>query len=626
MVVLGLPSGSQAQIIQLDPPRIGMATVAYGTWLQRPTGGVQRGQLRQTADLFLQGSLFGVSGLRFSASATPFVGQGVATGLPLGSSLRSEGLNAQARLSWRVSPEVSLSMAASGSNDVVPSFTGGFTSSDARRSRFELSDANPLLPISLTFQREKDARTLSSAGNPTPIYWERQSQQLAYRAHNWKTQISLRQVDGEEFVDGERRDFRWRDGRVSNRQRWGKGSSILNAVDVSQRSYGDEVLSAGLSSSVSLLHTRSVSTTLYVRRDWGRSGDVGFSKRRASATVQHTGTAIRSRLIVREEAEAWGDGARSARLITSTLRWSRQVNPALRLSASLRGEYRRDVADRGQALFFHVVDERHLVGTEGRFRLEHPFVDITSVTLEDPETGTLFVEGLDFGLLHEGPYVAVFTVPGGRLTEGETAIASYRYEVPAHVQADAARFGATVSVRWRGLDVFIQRDVREQLGSSGDVVGTAVLGDSEAQIVGAALQTRVGGMALAANGQQEWFSGADFDAQRRSFSGAASAGDPRATRVGVSGRWIVQSSNTGDLSIVSAESRLSRPVLNFLVGEVDAGVHRVSKDGPGDRFVRYGVSLSYERAKSLARLSLHRLDSSGPVASNHVSLEFKRRF
>ena len=71
-----------------------------------------------------------------------------------------------------------------------------------------------------------------------------------------------------------------------------------------------------------------------------------------------------------------------------------------------------------------LIGETYAVGPDASFRLERPFVDPVSVIVSTADGSLLLVEGLDYRLLADGPFLEVRLLPGSRLAPGDPVAAA----------------------------------------------------------------------------------------------------------------------------------------------------------------------------------------------------------
>ncbi len=147
-----------------------------------------------------------------------------------------------------------------------------------------------------------------------------------------------------------------------------------------------------------------------------------------------------------------------------------------------------------------VVDERHVIDDSRRFFLREPFIDEATVMVTSPDETTLYQVDFDYRLIEAGAQLELFALPGGRLAVGDTVLVDYRHQIVPETDANAVIADLTLALRWRSLNLYHRRSMREQQ-SGHDSGSTFGLVNFDYMTTGVAVSLEVPGGMLNVTGE-----------------------------------------------------------------------------------------------------------------------------
>jgi len=129
------------------------------------------------------------------------------------------------------------------------------------------------------------------------------------------------------------------------------------------------------------------------------------------------------------------------------------------LSGRLRGSLTVGYADRdnlrGDGEEF-VSQERHTARFGVPFLLDRPRPVAGSLVVTDELDATIYEEGIDYELRFFDEFAEIFSLPGGRIVDGQQILVDYFVEAPVQTRSAALTTNADVSVNYGWIEPFIR--------------------------------------------------------------------------------------------------------------------------------------------------------------------------
>ena len=494
------PSVGWAQgILQLEPIT-GDVTLDFNSYASSTTGssGSATRILRESLGVRFAGSLYRPSAVRFDISLRPALSQGRWTTGDISDNGNRSTLYGSGQLRFLTGSPVSLWARAHRSRDEFSGLFGQETRSETEGFQFGADFRSPYLNANVSYlENESDA--LWSTPGTAPRRRLQDRSQLILNVTNSKTRVRF---DRLELQDELRPTgfLRYRT-LATNRQRWGKGSSLLSRFSYTNQQGSGTVQSLLWGQNVHLQHTRLIATDLrYSVTDVSTPGEqikgwtAGFNE----------SVRLSEKLALLLD----GSGSRQTANVGSVQNW--RIQPRVRYNTRLPGDirlavgggvgYRWRIQDTGEGGTRSVIGESYVVPPSGRFLLEELNPDPTTVRITNDEGSVLYDPGADYRLFESGSFLEVIIEPGGRILPGETLLVDYDHFVFGSSRAELLSWNYGIDLQVKGLQLYhsLASDDRVRTTNPDDPYS----GDNRNAIAGIRFQSATPVGALTLNG--EW--------------------------------------------------------------------------------------------------------------------------
>jgi hypothetical protein len=384
------------------------------------------------------------------------------------------------------------------SRDEFSGLFGQETRSDTEGFQFGADFKSPYLNASASYlENETDA--LWSTPGTAPRQRLQDRSQFILNVTNSKTRVRF---DRLEIHDQLRPTgfLRYRT-LATNRQRWGKGSSLLSRLTYTDQQGTGAVQSLLWGQNVHLQHTGSIATDLrYSLTDVTTSGE--------RIKGWYAGFNEMVRLSPKLAFLLDGSGSRQTANVGSVQNW--RIQPRVRVNTKLPAGirlavgggvgYRWRIQDTGAGGTRSVVGESHVVPPSGRFLLEELNPDASTVRVTNEEGTVLYDPGADYRLFESGSFLEVIVLPGGRILPGEALLVDYDHVVYGSSRSELLSWSYGIDLQVKGLQLYhsLTSDNRVKTTNPDD----PYTGDNRNVIAGIRYQSATPLGALTLNG--EW--------------------------------------------------------------------------------------------------------------------------
>jgi hypothetical protein len=386
--------------------------------------------------LQMSGAVLDPRFLRFSLNVRPGFSQTAFFGEPHSPDGAGTSFTGSANVTLLSSSLVSLSLQGSRIDADQRARLGAYTEIDATQLRATLNHRNRYLPMQLTFEEDDRSQSFESGTTPSTFRIATRTRTGRFRATNRRLRIALDQVSFLDRLTG--RNYRLRNGVLSHRLTWGKGSQLLSELSGRQRMGTNPFRRLSWRESVRIQHTQKVSSEMWFQRT-GESRAVG----RAGETTGSAALTFQALPGLGVDATAY---TQHRDLALGSLRYSR-IGPGVNLTTPLPlGILLRATGTLGYEWHgqdpklegsVDVVDEPHVVSPSGRFQLDRPFADPSSILISSEDGAEVFQEDFDYRAVVAGPFVEILSLPGGRMPPGTSVRVDYRHTLLAGAFSNA---------------------------------------------------------------------------------------------------------------------------------------------------------------------------------------------
>lgn len=448
-LLASLAAASQAsgQGLRLEPIE-GALLLGFDGLTSRPEGvpdSYDRGTLREALLVDLRGSLYSPRLLAFDLSLRPTFRQDRWSDPAGTDAAGSRQLFGSAAVRLLPAGPVSLGFRAHRSEDLIRGRFDQRADSESRGLQLTSALRTAYMSVIASYDRSSGEVAWTS-GPQAGVVRVRDQSRLRLRAQSSKTQASFERVETREVERDESVYYR---AQVNNRQRWGKGSSLVSRFNYNLREGdpGSEALSWG--QSARLQHTRDVYTSLGYNlfgSETRLGTDRGWSVS-AGETVRlspNVGLAL-SGSFDRRSSEA---GRFTDARIQPEANFTLRLPAGARLQGRFGVGYRWRSRETGDGGLAAIVGEVHQVDESNRFFLEQLFPRPSSVRITSEDQVLHFELGIDYRLTESGPLLEVTVLPSGRIQTGDVLLVDYEYEVLPSVEGGSllANYGLTISL------------------------------------------------------------------------------------------------------------------------------------------------------------------------------------
>jgi hypothetical protein len=504
---------------------------------------------------------------------------------------------------------------------------GGWTDGSRTGWGAEIRDRNPLLPVRVTYDRRLRDRRTFYALSGREFTDEDDLSTLRFRAQNSKTLLVLEQVTLKNRASP--MGYERTGAEFRHTLRWGKGSSLASAMNYTRRLNGVDARSFSWSESASLRQARDFWTILGSR--YGRQSSLSVDgsyvegvtgvRYRPSAgfDIGVEGLARRTRtgVFAQDYARLGPNGTFAVGLPARTT-----------LTANLSAGYEWRSEGSPDGIFADAIQEPHTVDPAGSFRLDRPFVQFGTLLLAAADGSQLFEEGLDYRLFADGPFIAVFALPGGRMAPGDAVVADYRYRLEGDVGAHALAISYGLTLRRGSWSLYARRMSQQALDEipPGTFLG---IREIDRSTVGLMLDAPVGRATASLLGE---YGSERIDATRsRTASTRVGLNVPlyrqltSVTSAGYQRRFIQGASG---FSRVQAEENLSMPMGRYFTVRGTLSYWMWREAGVIQRFTGIGGQIAWKRGAVEGRLTYDRARTwlTSERLEHRLFLDFSRRF
>lgn len=490
------PAASQSGLVVRRTSRNELGFRFTHTGFDGQSGGAIRRAYREWLVIGIEGTLVDPSVVDFRTTLRPTLGQVLQNRSDLpDASQNSLGFATGVRLFPR--GLVSASFSASRTSATDRTNLGTETQSEMATLGAALALRNRLLPAEVRYQRLSRQQVWLDGG-PQQLIDDNATERIRFAAKNRKTSILLeRNLTGNRFSQ---RIFTTDRAEGRHTTRWGKGSRSQSTLTYVRgtRSSPTEVPGAIAASverfvwteALHLQHTRMVASDYAYRRGWASSGgirtghhDVGAALRAQVLPRLSAGVAIGSR------TNDFQKGSLSSLTFSPDMAFGARLPYGGGVSGSASIGFVHNRSTPGDNGTVAIVDERHVVDASGRFTLENPLVDQTSVTVASSDRTRVFEAGVDYWFVEIAPFLDVVIPPGGRIATGDTLLVDYQYQAfpESSTLGVLASYGATVA--FPVARVYYRRSLQAAGDGKSTVAmdgtsGIASLNDRDEHVVG----------------------------------------------------------------------------------------------------------------------------------------------
>lgn len=504
-VISTLPTGADAQafgirlergeigidgrgLVQVEGAAPGSVTSDYQQWLRLP----------------ISGFLVHPRVVRYTVAVRPLFGQHTASALEQGSRTRNVGLDLSATLFQ--ARRMTLSFQATRSSGASRGDFG--TQNDFNNANFTtlLFLRDRYFPTTVTYSDRSVRDRWESAYTAEPIERDQRASRLRAEVRNKKLTTIFEQTSYRDHRGTGDHDAT--SGQARHHLKWGKGSSMVSAVNLYRRTGSSEIQRNSWSERAFIAHTREVGTSLaFARQSWSRGIQSGHNLSYDASMRYSPALALEGALSASGQVFRSGAGGGLSRFrLSPSLRYSVNLPADARLNMS--GSVGTEKLSRTipSDVLLDVLEESHQVDVARVFTLEQLRVERASIEIWDEARTLLLQEDVDYRVVETGPVLDIHILPGSRVQEGEIVLVSYRYRSLAAEDTQLLYVNYETTLRIKGLSVRHGRRQRS-LDTSGTSGAPSDPDDVDLWFgVSVSGKTRIGGVSV--------------DASRRSRSAA----------------------------------------------------------------------------------------------------------
>jgi hypothetical protein len=494
------PSESPAQgIIRLNPVS-GSLAVGYDGYNSSVPGtpGSNSSRLQERLSVRFTGSIYNQQAVAFDVTMQPAFTQGWWSGPQGSQGDNRNGLYGNAALEFMRGGDVQMNFRAFRTRET---YNGPFDQRMETAAEGVIVSGNfrsPFMSVAANFDaNESDSRWLSSAALGSRRLQKRN--QLLVTGSNTKTRVQFQRLETADVIRNNN-FLRYRT-LGTNRQRWGKGSTLVSRFNYLQQRGAGAVENFTWGQTVNLRHTRTVSTNLtYTYNDVKTPR--GFSKG-WTAGLNEVVAVNRNATVT---FAALGDTRTSEIGKVQNLRLMPRVQTNVPLPAGLQlglgggVGYQWRNQETGEGGMGSVSGEEHAVPPSGRFLLDQFQPDPTTVRITSEDGSILYDEGLDYWLFDAGAHLEVVIIRSGQIQVGDVLLVDYQFRVLPTASGEMLRWEYNVSVSVGGFQAYHSLSADEKLGETDS--GIPLFGFTDNAIAGARFDSRTPIGALSVNG--EW--------------------------------------------------------------------------------------------------------------------------
>jgi hypothetical protein len=440
-------------ILQLHP-LTGDLTLDYNGYSNQTIGysGSSTKSLRESLGVRLAGDVYSPQLMSFDLALRPSLMQGRWNSPGISENGNRTALFGSGSVRFLRGGPVSLWARAHKSRDEFNGRFGQRTISESDGFNFGANFRSPYLNASVSYMENESDAVWSSPSTP-PTRRVRDRSQLLLNVTNSKTRIRFDRLEVHDLLR-QSAFLRYRT-LATNRQRWGKGSSLNSRLTYTDQQGVGAVQSFLWGQNAHLQHTELISTDLrYSLTDINSTGDhikgwnAGFNEL--------------VRLSPRLAFMLGGSGNRQTATVGSVTNWRIQprVNANTMLPAGIRFSvgagvgYRWRIQDTGEGGTRTIVGEPHVVPPAGRFLLDELDPNPTTVRLTNEDGSILYDPGADYRLFESGAFLEVIVLAGGRIAIGESLLADYEHTVLGSSRAELLTWSYSLSAEVKGLQLY----------------------------------------------------------------------------------------------------------------------------------------------------------------------------
>ncbi|MGW8283594.1 MAG: hypothetical protein ACWGON_09870 [Gemmatimonadota bacterium] len=413
---------------------------------------------------------------------------------------------------------------------------------------------------------------------------------------------------------------------ATNRQRWGKGSSLLSRLNYSDQSGSGTAQSFLWGQNAHLQHTALIST------------DLRYSVTDVKSPVEHIkGWTAGFNEMVRVSRELAflldGLGSRQTASVGSVQNWRIQpkvqintmIPAGFRLSVGAGVGYRWRNQDTGAGGTGTVIGEQHVVPSSGRFLLDELYTNPATVRITSEDGSILYDPGADYRLFESSGFMEVIVLAGGRILTGESLLVDYEYTVFGSDDTQYLSWQYGLNLQWKGWQLYHSFATDDQVKSSNPL--SPDVGENRNAIAGIRCQSATPVGALSVTGEWRETTQADgttalvlleadlgFQISER-WRGSAGAG------------WSTRSDGVR-YDLARAFGRVSWRTSRTLQTYADVSANAWERPGSSERFIggAIGVDWSVGLMTVGARLEHSHLDSGPDRVRTRFSIRASRKF
>jgi hypothetical protein len=331
------------------------------------------------------------------------------------------------------------------------------------RINAEVKYDNVLMPLALRYNRHSAKRDFVNGTDRTSIPHAYESFRLG--GANRKTTFQLERFRESAPTESTRRLLLFR-----NRQQWGKGSRFNTNLSYQDRtSVGRPRYSTfGWGGRLHLQHLGWIWSDWMYQQQEGRTNGSVTGRRFAAGSV---GASVlrRTTTEIRTELERFAGTELDERRfrIEGRARTVLDLPSQATLGASASLGYEHYELARPANGWVDVIDESHGIDASGRFFLDKPEVDPTSVFIQ-AQDGLTLVEGADYVLEEAGGFLEVVVLPGGRVAEGDQVLVSYRYRPMEIGSTPSLVASLNADLKIKAFRIYYRRWLQDPAGEAFD--------------------------------------------------------------------------------------------------------------------------------------------------------------
>ena len=447
-----LPARAQG-VLQLEP-LTGDLTLDFNgyAWSSQGSPGSSTNILRESVGVRFGGSVLSRRLLTFDLSLRPAFTQGRWSTGEISDNGQRTNLYGSGHVGLFTGRPLSLWARAHRSRDEFSGLYGQETRSDAEGYAVGANFTSPYLNANVSYNDNRsDAVWSSPTSAPSRRVQDRN--QLTLNVTNSKTRVRFDRLE----VQDEARPVGFLRYRTlaTNRQRWGKGSTLLSRFTYTDQRGAGAVQSLLWGQNVHLQHTRQIATDLrYSLTDVESPGE----RVRGWTAGINESVRLSPQLAILLD----GSGSRQSASVGRVQNWRIQprvrantrYSNGVRLGVGGSVGYRWRIQETGDGGTRTVIGEVHVVPPAGRFLLEEIDPDPTSVRITNEEGTVLYEPGSDYRLFDAGSFLEVIVEPGGRILVGETLLVDYEHRVFGSSRSELFSWSYGIDLQYKGLQVY----------------------------------------------------------------------------------------------------------------------------------------------------------------------------